>query len=534
MKILQIPDSPWSIGQLCDGIRKYNPHIEFTLIYVPPRDIDEHIDEIKQALKTTDLVDFQYWNVARQLIERIPELKNVPKILTHHNEKNLLSFDQSCFEKIIVKTKKSFKIIEEKYPGKAVLIPNVTDLEEFQFNEDYKPKEMSLGYVGRICRWKGMKEIARIAYELNLPLKFMGRMDKMDYWEEIPEEHRIRIDYTWFNCNDEDRKDFYKNIDFYIGNSSDNHEAGTLGFLEAMSSGIPVITTPSGLAADIIEDCENGVLVKFDDYEDLKQKIIQTIAAGQKFWDKIRNKAWETVRNFNYIRYAWDYAKLYNAVIYRNQILVSIIIPATYSRFDSVQEIIKQLDASDYENIEAIVIWDELIEDEIIKQLISKRITLKQLFTNREGYNLAMARNLGVIEAQGEILIFNDSRIRPELNAISVFVNKFIKIDNSNDVVLDNKNKTWYFGDKGGQKINFVENFSAIRREILINAGMFNERINRYGGMSQELRSRFRKQGIELQYLPEAKSTQMLSSKMTNKRRSDIVKMKDLLYKLGI
>ena len=80
MKILQIPDSPWSIGQLCDGIRRLNPQIEWQLIYVPPRDIDDHIEEIREAIKNVDIVDFQYWNVAWQLCEKIPELKNKKKI----------------------------------------------------------------------------------------------------------------------------------------------------------------------------------------------------------------------------------------------------------------------------------------------------------------------------------------------------------------------------------------------------------------------------------------------------------------------
>jgi hypothetical protein len=80
----------------------------------------------------------------------------------------------------------------------------------------------------------------------------------------------------------------------------------------------------------------------------------------------------------------------------------------------------------------------------------------------------------------------------------------------------------------------FVENFSAIRRDHIIRAGMFNERINEYGGMSQELRARLSTQGFELIYLPEATAKQMLSSRMSLARRLNILHMKDLMYKLNL
>lgn len=523
MRVLQIVDSPWSIGQLCDGIRLHNPQIDFKLIYIPPRDVQDHLEEFRKEAQKADLIDFQYWNVARQLIELCPEIRDIPKILTHHNEKNLLSFDQSCFEKIVVKTHKSFDIIEKVYPGKAVYIPNVTDLELFEFNEEYPPKEMKMGYVGRICSWKGLKEIARAGFELHIPVMFMGRQDKVDYWETIPQEYKDVIDFSYMNCTDPERPEFYKTLTFYIGNSSDNHEAGTLGFLEAMASGVPVITTRAGLANDIIVDGENGVLVEFDNYDDLKKKIQETIEKGPDFWNKLRENAWKTVKNFNYVRYGRQYSELYNDVISNGVPLVSVIIPATYDRAKEVSNILVALNKSTYSNIEAVVVWDEVEEQRIFNE--PGAILVKELYTGREGYNLAMARNLGIIEAQGDILIFNDSRLVPDQDSLTEFTNH----------ILDNfQNKIWFFGNKGSGKKEFVENFSAIRRDHIIRAGMFNERVNEYGGMSQELRSRFNAQGFEFKYLEEAKATPILTSRMNNKRRKSILHMKDLMFKLGL
>lgn len=94
--------------------------------------------------------------------------------------------------------------------------------------------------------------------------------------------------------------------------------------------------------------------------------------------------------------------------------------------------------------------------------------------------------------------------------------------------------KAWLFGNKGTGKLTFVENFSFIRRDSFIRAGMCNERIDRYGGMSQELRTRFLSQGFDLQYVDNAKATQIGGSHLSTKRRADIVASKLKLFKMGM
>ena len=139
-------------------------------------------------------------------------------------------------------------------------------------------------------------------------------------------------------------------------------------------------------------------------------------------------------------------------------------------------------------------------------------------------YNLAKARNLAIIEAEGKYLIFNDSRLKPEQDIIRQFVQR---LEDS----LSGK-KRWIFGDKGGGKNSFVENFSATKRQDIIEFGMFPEFIMQYGGMTQEIRNRWKKQGGEFIYHPTAMAEEIKSSKMTDKKRLDIVKSKNLINKL--
>jgi glycosyltransferase involved in cell wall biosynthesis len=236
---------------------------------------------------------------------------------------------------------------------------------------------------------------------------------------------------------------------------------------------------------------------------------------------KLRNNAWQVIKNYTYPRMAKKFESLYNQVMYPGITCASVIIAATYDSEQYVRDIIAALDNQSHKNIDAIVVWDEVEKKPID---IKSRISVKQLFTGRDGYNLAMARNLGVIESIGEIIVICDSRLKPEPDAIKCFVDEL--------TLRGVKEKVWLFGEKGGGKDTFVENFSAIRRTHLIRGGMFCERVNRYGGMSQELRSRFNAQGFEFKYLPEAQAEQIKGSKLTSERRQDIIASKDLLYKL--
>ena len=188
---------------------------------------------------------------------------------------------------------------------------------------------------------------------------------------------------------------------------------------------------------------------------------------------------------------------------------------------EQVRQILKSLESSAYPFIEAIVIVDDEKKD--VWQSAYLDFPLKLLCTNKAGYNLAMARNIGIIHAQGEYIMFCDSRLDPDKDAITNFLSKARR-----------DKKVWLYGEKGGNKKTFVENFSFIRREHLISAGMFNERVDRYGGMSQELRERYRSQGFEFRYVESAKATQLVRSKKGGTKRADIVAMKFLMHQLGL
>lgn len=226
---------------------------------------------------------------------------------------------------------------------------------------------------------------------------------------------------------------------------------------------------------------------------------------------------------------------------------VSIIIP-TCNRYHVAMEVINEIKKQKYRKYE-IILCDDSDKDYYknnfhIYEKKFKSYKVKYIHGSRydmfgkKDYGLARCRNLGIIESTGEFLIFMDDRFTfAEENVIELFV-KELSIS---------KNKLWVFGNKGcyniidknkniiqidKPKMTFVENFSAVRREHIINAGMFCERIDKYGGMTEEIITRFSKQGFKFVFNSEIKAKQILKSDGWNQKIKEIDEMKKVLFKL--
>jgi len=531
-KILQIVDTyGWAIDKLSRKVVEYNPRYSWQRMEVHPKGLERgeiDLEPIRKAIEWADIIDFQYWRTASQLAEMIPELKNKKVMLTHHNEKNLLSENWDYVDLHIAETFKSFNILKEKYSeSKIVTVHNSYNPNRFVFNDEYPPKNDKpvIGYVGRIVPWKGLKELLKACYELDYTVMIMGKMDSPTYYAEIPDEHKEIIDWSFFDCGDDDVADFYKNIDIYVGNSGSGRETGPLGLIEAMGSGVPCITTLSGIANDIAEDQENCLVVDFDDEDGLRAQL-QNLAESVSLKNTLRNNAWETIKSHNHYARSYAIGNAISDLIYPED-LVSVILPATYGRYKEVLSILERLKEQTYKDFEVILIWDELSQSENINK-DDYPFALEILYTGKEGYNLAMARNMGTVEARGKFLMFCDSRLNPANDAIETFVKE-------SGFPEKEKIKYWLFGNKNkSNKESFVENFSFINRDQFIKAGMMSERIDEYGGISQELRERFNAQGFSLKFVQNAHAEEISSAKRNPERRNSIIRMKNLLNKLYV
>ena len=71
----------------------------------------------------------------------------------------------------------------------------------------------------------------------------------------------------------------YHALDLYVSPSRD--EGGPAGLLEAMASGIPVVSTRAGMAVDVIESGRNGALVDVDDGGGLADAAAELLASPE-------------------------------------------------------------------------------------------------------------------------------------------------------------------------------------------------------------------------------------------------------------
>lgn len=532
MKILFVPDIPnWAIGGLVNAKVKYLQHHDCKIVPVHPRDAISRADEFLKIVQDfePDIICYEYFRSASQLIQTKPELKQYKSILVHHNQRDKALYHADWNElginTIVTHTNKCREKLEKKGYFNVETINHGIDLDFFSYYGK-EPEDPTIGYVGRVCPWKGLREIAEVSKELkdekglDYPVMMMGKIDKADYWATVPQE-RLRFDFM--DCPNEERANAYKAMTIYVGNSEDDYEEGTLPFLEALATGVPVITTLNGVARDIIKDEYNALVVDFKDKEGLKTQI-ERLMGDKELRAKLRKNGWNTVKNMTERKMAWEYSKLFNKVMYK-QDLVSVIIPTTFDRLEETKNILTALENQAHQAIEPIIVWDEEILGDVDKKYILKsyKLSVKNLFTNKQGYNLAMARNIGAIEAEGKYLMFCDSRLKPDKEAIETFVQSHSNME---------AGRIWYFGDKGSQKQSFVENFSFISKADFVRFGFFLERIDKYGGMSQEVRTRWIKQGGTFLYIDNAKAEQIKSSSQNSKRKKDIIDMKFRLLQI--
>jgi len=199
---------------------------------------------------------------------------------------------------------------------------------------------------------------------------------------------------------------------------------------------------------------------------------------------------------------------------------VSVITP-TFDRHEILADNLLATIKQKYPNFEIVVADSGNIPADFVVKKIREntKIPIKYIrFENKGEYTLAKARNLAVMEAEGEFLLFCDERIAMLPGAIEAFINGYTK-------------KVWLWGMKDEIEKGFVENFSFIKRGDLIKKGMFCERIDEYGGMGEELRRRF-EPDIMFEFIHQAKAKSIAKAGAKYRKREHIINAKFKVFKL--
>lgn len=525
-------------GSAIDRLARMNaqrfPHLNVNVLDFHPKRPDAiQMEDARKAIEWADIIDFQYWKTAVAIRNLFPkECEGKKTILTHQNEHNIdgdWEWKKMKWDAIIAKNGwQADHLSKQGY--KPIFIRHAVEFNNLRFT-DYLPEEKVVLYVGQIKKVKGVREIAQACEELSYRFHIIGNPSEQGYFQELMAKYS-KVITLGNNIPDDQMLAIYANARVYCANSDDGTESGTMPILEAMASGIPVVTRNIGHVRDMGEHMKNMYIRKgvYTDIEDLKTAL-KLVMENDDIANELRENAWRTVRQYHPDIQAREYEKVFRQVMFPGRPIVSVIIP-TCNRWGVLMDNIGALEDQTYKNFEVVVCDDSVAKEQaniIETEQRQKRFSfpVRYLWTGKENekeYGLAKARNLSVVESIGEILIFCDDRLRMHPSAIEGFVKMLQSFDKTK--------KVWLWGSKGQFK-SFVENFSATWRRSLIDGGMFNERIDEYGGMTQEISGRFGSQGFRFEWCPQSLAEPTVGTHSKSHHREEIIRSKIKLYKMG-
>jgi glycosyltransferase involved in cell wall biosynthesis len=526
MRILIITDKETSaIHKMAKAIVATNPHHEFQLVSChPKRPNAEQLDKIEKGLKWCQIVDFQYWKSAEVVKAMFPI--SVPTMLTHHNAYDVDQHDWSEYNLNVVLNEDQKQRI--KTPAKKAFHP--VDIYYWRYeNEDFFTKDRLNTVImvsSRIEGKKGVLEVAEATEALGMKMILVGFPSDAEYLKKVL-AHK-NVDYRE-NVSDAELKALYYQSGIHVCNSIDNFESGTLPILEAMACGVPVLTRKIGHVPETYNG-RNMVVRdgKPDDVEDLKANLTK-MKEDYEWMCQLRKDAWYSIKMRNYEKFGRVYSGFYYSLLTNK--LVSVIIP-TYNRFETLKKTITLIGTQMLPHVEIVIADDGSNDKTALLQYVKElpATTIKYVKTDQyvkdghggfdKTYGLAHARNKAIMEAEGEYLLLLDDRIGLQPEAIEKFLERA-------------KPNHWLWGEKDGVQKEFVENFSFVHRQTLIDFGMFPEVISQYGGMTQATKKRALKHGITFEFVSGAKANFLAKSPKWWRRWEDIAKSKTQCYKLG-
>lgn len=535
-----------ALDRLAKGVAKYHDNIDYVVVDVHPKRPDpEQLARFEKAAIDADVIDWQYFRTAEKLRSMYPWLKDKKQILTHNNPYSIKESDWNGYDLNVGNNKEIYKNLGNITERPVEYIPLTVDTDFWTFNPDWKFNSRVnsnnkyewqdesvtptvIMVANRIESKKGILPVAIACAELGIKFILVGAVSDENYLHSIMatggdiEFHE--------QISDEQLKALYYRATIHVCNSVDNFESGTMPILEAMLCGVPVLTREVGHVPDLYNG-ENMVILEgtSDDVLGIQDKI-EEMLADKKALMGIRDKAWQTAKSRSFERRAYMYQKLYRSVLHPKQTSLSVVVPI-YDKPDIIRKCLNAIAEQTYKNIEIIVCNDgdasnkQLVKDfanfvNIPVRFINTHQWINHNLGDYKDYGLARARNEGTIAATGQIMVYCDQRMIMDSNCIEEFVKRL-------------QPQVWLYGNKGGKK-EFVENLSCIKREDIIIFGLFSERMTQYGGLSQETRNRFKRQGGKTEFVESARAVPTGKSSNRNRKRAEIIKSKNRLWQMGL
>jgi ADP-heptose:LPS heptosyltransferase/glycosyltransferase involved in cell wall biosynthesis len=187
----------------------------------------------------------------------------------------------------------------------AAVVPCGIDVNSFPFAQKTNHKSKNLLCVGRIHPHGGIEDVLKALFllkhrdranNLSLTVEVDGKEEPgYDlYLKELAEKRGIKDALKFIGyLPKEKRLKLYQSHDIFISPSY-TEDSSTRSLLEAMSSGIPVVSTKTASKSEILQDRVNALLYPPGDHHACAQKI-QSLFEERKLRESIRSNARRTV-----------------------------------------------------------------------------------------------------------------------------------------------------------------------------------------------------------------------------------------------
>lgn len=157
------------------------------------------------------------------------------------------------------------------HPERFVVVGNGIVTGRYDVRLDVDPGA-HLGFVGRISPEKGLEDVAELSARTQREIRVWGVMQDPDYWRGVIDDHPdSNLRYQGFLPTDELQSQLGHCAALVM--TSKWVEAFGNVAIEAMATGVPVITYDRGGPAEIVVDGNTGFVVRADDLDALVRSV---------------------------------------------------------------------------------------------------------------------------------------------------------------------------------------------------------------------------------------------------------------------
>jgi glycosyltransferase involved in cell wall biosynthesis/putative flippase GtrA len=243
------------------------------------------------------IVDFQ-----KKIYEdRIEKLKNKrKKILVNADKVIAVSRFMADLAEMIGVKKDRIKVIYNSADFMDKIEVNQNEVGNIKYR--YGDNAKIIIFSGRLTSWKGVDGVIKILSEL---IKKVGKVNflvlgdgpEMENLKRLAKEYNVSENvYFLGRIKREETKKYFKAGDLYILNS--NYEGLSHALLDVMKCGTPIITTNAGGNPELIEDGKDGLLINYNNKEELLNASVKILTNEQLAKD-LSMSAKEKVKKFN-------------------------------------------------------------------------------------------------------------------------------------------------------------------------------------------------------------------------------------------